>query len=217
MHDWTRRGLCLAVIVAAVVGADRAQGQAWNYPSFQGPLVVSREFNFALAYGGDGGTDVFAQWREGLDARNQLEVEGGFISPRFGNARGLIGGSYAYQIATETPELPVDLLLTAGLYDSFGDGNFFRLPVGVSVGHRFPIDTAISITPYVHPRVSLDASGCCDKIGLEFDVGANFQLTQQFAVRVSGTFGGSDVAPNDAGFGIGVAWTPKGLRGARGQ
>jgi hypothetical protein len=197
-----------------VVGAD-ARAQAWNYPAFQQPRVVSREFNFALAYGGDGGTDVFAQWREGLDARNQLELEGGFISPRYGNARGLIGGSYAYQIATATQELPLDLLFTAGLYDSFGDGNFFRLPVGVSAGHTFPLEGGVAITPYIHPRLSLDASGCCDKIGLEFDLGANFQLTQQFAVRISGTFGGSDVGANDAGFGIGLAWTPKGLRGAR--
>jgi hypothetical protein len=204
----------MLVVAALLLVAGRVEGQAWNYPTFQGPRVVSREFNFAVAYGGDGGTDVFAQWREGLDATNQLELEGGFATPRFGNARGLLGGSYAHQITTATAELPIDVLFTAGIYDSFGDGNFFRLPVGVSVGHKFPIDTAISITPYVHPRVSLDASGCCDKLGLEFDVGANFQLTQQFAVRVSGTFGGSDVGANDAGFGIGLAWTPKGLRGA---
>jgi hypothetical protein len=205
----------LFLLATVVLVTGRVEGQAWNYPTFQGPRVVSREFNFAVAYGGDGGTDVFAQWREGLDATNQLEVEGGFISPRFGNARGLIGGSYAHQLATATNELPLDFLFTVGLYDSFGDGNFFRLPVGVSIGHKFPMDSAISITPYVHPRLSLDASSCCDKVGFEFDVGANFQLTDQFAVRVSGTFGGSDVAANDAGFGIGVAWTPKGLRGAR--
>jgi hypothetical protein len=212
MHDWTRR-----VVVGVLVGlavAGRAEAQAWNYPTFQGPRVVSREFNFAVAYGGDGGTDVFAQWREGLDATNQLEVEGGFISPRFGNARALIGGSYAHQITTATAEMPLDLLFTVGLYDSFGDGNFFRLPVGISAGHTFPLDGGVSITPYVHPRLSFDASGCCDKLGLEFDVGGNFQLTQQFAVRVSGTFGGSNVGANDSGFGIGVAWTPKGLRGA---
>jgi hypothetical protein len=212
MHDWTRRVVVGVLVSMAVAG--HAEGQAWNYPTFQGPRVVSREFNFAVAYGGDGGTDVFAQWREGLDATNQLEVEGGFISPRFGNARALIGGSYAHQITTATAELPLDLLFTVGLYDSFGDGNFFRLPVGISAGHTFPLDGGVSITPYVHPRLSFDASGCCDKLGLEFDVGGNFQLTQQFAIRLSGTFGGSNVAANDAGFGIGVAWTPKGLRGA---
>jgi hypothetical protein len=213
MHDWTRRMLVGVVALTAV--APEARAQAWNYPAFQQPRVVNREFNFALAYGGDGGTDVFAQWREGLDARNQLEVEGGFISPRNGSLRGLIGGSYAFQLATATQELPLDFLLTAGLYDSFGDGNFFRLPVGVSVGHTFPLSGGVAITPYAHPRLSLDVSGCCDKVGLEFDLGANFQLTEQFAVRVSGTFGGSDVGPNDAGFGIGLAWTPKGLRGGR--
>jgi len=212
MHDWTRRVVVGVAVALAVAG--RADAQAWNYPSFQGPRVVSREFNFAVAYGGDGGTDVFAQWREGLDANDQLELEGGFISPRYGNARGLIGGSYARQLTTATADLPLDLLLTAGLYDSFGDGNFFRLPVGISAGHTFPLNNGMSITPYVHPRVSFDASGCCDKLGLEFDLGANFQLTQQMAVRVSGTFGGSDVAANGAGFGVGLAWTPKGLRGA---
>jgi hypothetical protein len=212
MHDWTRR--VVVAIAVTVMVAGRASAQAWNYPSFQGPRVVSREFNVAVAYGGDGGTDVFGQWREGLDATNQLELEGGFASPRVGNARGLLGGSYAHQITTATADLPLDLLFTVGLYDSFGDGNFFRLPVGISAGHTFPLDGGVSITPYVHPRLSFDASGCCDKLGLEFDIGANFQLTEQFAVRVSGTFGGSDVAANDAGFGIGLAWSPKGLRGA---
>jgi hypothetical protein len=203
-----------AIVVAGlvVVVASAAQGQAWNYPTFQGPRVVSREFNFAAAYGGDGGTDVFAQWREGLDAVDQVEVEGGFIGPRSGSARGLLGASYGRQITTATAALPIDMLFTAGLYDSFGDQNFFRLPVGVSLGHTFAIDTAISITPYIHPRVSLDASSSHTNAGFEFDVGANFQLTQQFAVRIAGTFGGSDAAPNDPGFGIGIAWTPLGLR-----
>jgi hypothetical protein len=214
MHDWTRRVAVMGMIAMVTMGA-RVQAQAWNYPTFQGPRVVSREFNFAVAYGGDGGTDVFAQWREGLDATNQLEVEGGFASPRFGNARGLLGGSYAHQITTATADLPLDLLFTVGLYDSFGDGNFFRLPVGVSAGHTFPLNNGMSITPYVHPRLSFDASGCCDKLGLEFDLGLNFQLTEQFAARLSGTFGGSDVAANDPGFGIGLAWSPKGLRGAQ--
>lgn len=201
-----------AIVVLGLVMSRAAQGQAWNYPTFQGPRVVSREFNFAVAYGGDGGTDVLAQWREGLDAVDQVEFEGGFISPRSGNARALLGASYGRQIVTATAALPIDMMFTAGLYDSFGDGNFFRLPVGVSLGHKFAIDTTISITPYVHPRLSLDASSCCTNIGFEFDIGANFQLTQQFAVRIAGTFGGSDAAPNDPGFGIGIAWTPLGLR-----
>jgi len=218
MIVWTGRGsrvaLAVGTTLVASIAADRAGAQAWNYPSFQQPIIANREFNFAVAYGGDGGGDFLAQWREGLDDRNQIEVEGGLVSPTHSNLRAILGAQYAFQLTRETPDLPIDVLLTAGVFDAFGDGNFFRLPIGVSVGHRFPFGRGLAVTPYVHPRLSFDASNCCDKVGLEFDLGANLEVTPQLAVRISGTFGGSDAGPNDPGFGLGVAWTPRGLRGA---
>jgi hypothetical protein len=213
------RKCVMCVIVLALAGARQAKAQAWNYPSFQTPTVANREFNFALAYGGDDGTDFLAQWREGIAPRMQVEVEGGFYTPRYGSTGGFLGGAFGYQIFRATKDLPLDFLGTAGLYDAFGNGNELRIPFGVSVGHTFPLQGGMAITPFVHPRLSIDHfsdNGATDtNLSLVFDAGANWTITQQIALRLVATFGGSDAAPNDAGIGLGLAWTPKGLIGAR--
>ena len=113
---------------------------------------------------------------------------------------------------------PLDLLGTAGIGVAFGSGNtFVRVPVGVSIGHRFPLDDGMSITPYMHPRVSLDIfSGKgvqSDKteVTLNFDLGANFQVNKQFALRVAGVFSGSDRYGSGNAFSVGFNWTPAAL------
>jgi hypothetical protein len=205
------------LLAAAVAGsATEAGAQAWNQPAFQPPRVVNREFNFAVFTGGDGGTGVVAQWREGIAPDFQLELEVGFASPDVGETHGLIGGSLGYQLARETKDIPLDFLLTGGFYDAFGNPNVFRFPFGLSVGHRFAIEkSTMAITPFVQPRLSIDHGEGDTKLGVEFDIGGSFELTPQLAVRLLGTFGGSNVMPNDPGIGFSVAWTPLGLHGAR--
>ncbi len=196
----------------------RAWGQAWNYPAFQPPRVVSREFNFAVFNGGDGGTGLLAQWREGIAPNLQGELEVGFVSPSHDDTHALLGGSLGYQIARESAEVPLDFLLTGGIYDAPGNANVLRIPFGLSVGHRFPLKNQLAITPFVEPRLSIDHSSFGDgstKLGVGFDIGGNFELTPQFALRLLGTFGGANNLPNDPGIGFSVAWTPLGLVGAR--
>jgi hypothetical protein len=204
-----------SVIALSFVLANAAHAQAWNYPSFQTPRVVNREFNFAVFSSGDGGTGLLAQWREGIAPDWILELEGGFTSPPHIDTHGLIGGALGYQLARETKDVPLDFLLTGGFYDAFGNPNTFRIPVGVSIGHRFALDNGMAITPFAVPRLSIDHSPDDTKLGVEFDIGGSFELTQQLAVRLLGTFGGSNALPNDPGIGFSVAWTPLGLAGAR--
>ena len=208
--------LSFGLVFSASV-ASEASAQAWNYPEFQGPRVVNREFNFAVFSSGDGGTGLLAQWREGIAPDFILELEFGFTSPPHHlDTHGLIGGSLGYQLAREAKDIPLDFLLTGGFYDAFGSPNTFRIPFGISIGHRFPIQgSAMAITPYIEPRLSIDNAPGDTKLGVEFDIGGSMELTPQISVRLLGTFGGSNVLPNDPGIGFSVAWTPLGLTGAR--
>ena len=210
----------LAMLVFGVPAMARAQ--AWAYPSFQQPRVANREFNFAVADAGHAGTSLVFQWREGLTARTQLSADLGFADPD-GNSNGklLFGGQFAGMLTEAKQELPLDFLLTGGLNFAVGDGSdLIRVPFGVSVGHRFPLDEGFAITPYVHPRLSLDICTDCagrdrdessTDLGIDFDLGVNFDVTRNLAFRVSAQFGGSDAFDNSDGFGLSLAYSPVGL------
>lgn len=108
------------------------------------------------------------------------------------------------------PNLPIDFHLTGGIYPSFGDGiTTVRVPFGVSLGRRLPLQNARFITPYVHPRVSLDfcSGDACDDsdITINFDLGTDFELNRQLALRFSILIpSGAD----DNAFGFSLAWKP---------
>lgn len=213
----TLRALLLACAVAAA--ASPAAAQAWNTPSFQAPRITSRELNFQIADGGDAGTVFGVQWREGFAPRTQLSFDLGLAEPDGGgDGYLLVGGQFGYQMVLANREMPLDMMLTAGVNGAFGDPyNLVRIPVGVSLGHRFPLEGGLAITPYVHPRLSFDfCSDACvgtdeADMSLNFDLGANFEFTRQLAMRLSATFGGSDVFDDDNAFGISLAWRPPGL------
>ena len=213
------KGATVATVMTApaVLGA-----QAWAYPAFQPPRVMNREFNFGVADAGDAGTSLVFQWREGLTARTQLSFDLGFADPDGeGNGKLLLGGQFAGLLTQANAEMPLDFLATGGLYFAAGDGSdLVRIPFGVSVGHRFPLDEGFAITPYVHPRVSLDMCTDCGgrdndesstDLGIDFDLGVHFEVTRQLSFRVSALFGGSDTFGDSDGFGISLAWSPAGL------
>jgi len=205
------------MVVPALAGA-----QAWAYPAFQPPRVMNREFNFGVADAGDAGTSLIFQWREGLSPRTQLSFDAGFADPDGeGNGKLLLGGQFAGMLTEASADMPLDFLLTGGLNFAVGDGSdLLRIPFGVSVGHRFPLDEGFAITPYVHPRLSLDMCTDCSgpdgdessaDLGIDFDLGVNFEVTPRLSFRVSALFGGSDTFGDSDGFGISLAWSPAGL------
>lgn len=211
-------GVLAAAGVASLLAASTAAAQAWNHPSFQLPRTADREFNFAVADGGRfGGTSLIFQWREGMGARSQLSLDIGFAEPDYQGADtyALLGGQYAYQLTGATKDMPLDLLLTAGLYAAIAEVNLIRVPVGVSLGHRFPLERTMAVTPYIHPRLSIDfcsecgAGGDSDTdLGLNVDLGGEFEFNRQLAVRLSATLSGSDWFDNRNALGVSLAWTP---------
>lgn len=205
--------------IACISTASGANAQAWHYPAFQPPAIATREFNFAIAGGGDYGTSGLFQWREGIGPDTHLSLDVGFADPDFGDTGFLIGGGIGQRIMRATPDTPIDVLFTGGVYGEFGgEPSFVRIPIGAVVGHRFPIEgTRTAITPYVHPRVTLDACvsdchGLDSKVKLNFDVGADFEVTPRLSFRGAILIGGVSEFDSQAGFGFGVAFKPGGLR-----
>ncbi|SRR5579863_273990 len=210
-------GLTMAGFVAL---AAPAQAQAWAYPAFQQSHVVDREFNFAVATADNGGTSFLAQWREGVvPGKQQFSLDAGLASVS-GNVIGFFGGTYAVQFIPQTTQQPLELLGALGANLAFGSGGtLFRVPVSVSLGHRFPLQNGLAITPYVHPDIALAVCSDCGgggrgsadaDIGIGF--GVNFEVTRQVALRLDTSFGSSSFGSSDATVGFGVAWSPMGLR-----
>ena len=214
-----RKSARAALAAAALALPATAGAQAYAYPSFQPPRVIGREFNFGVADAGDATSLVF-QWREGLTPRTQLSLDVGFAD-QGGEDNGLflLGGQFAGMLNQATAEMPLDFLATGGVNFAVGDGaSLIRIPFGVSIGHRFPLEGNLAITPYVHPRLSIDICSDCGQdgdnktdLGVDFDIGASFEVSRSLSFRVSALFGGSDAFGDSDGFGISLAYAPAGL------
>lgn len=160
------------------------------------------------------------QWREGWTERRHLQLDLG-VADRKGTESLLliIGGSFGQELLRASGDQPLDLLLTGGAGMSFGGGvTLLRIPIGLSLGHTFELDKGMSLTPYVHPRASIDVcSNCNDRndsdseLSLNFDLGLNFQVNREFALRVAGAFSGSDLLGTEDSFAVGFVWTPRPL------
>jgi hypothetical protein len=212
-----RLRLAAPTLVAALTfaSASLAEAQAWAYPSFQPPRVIVREYNFGIADADrGGGASLVFQWREQSGPKTQFSFDLGIADTEFDDDDLLLFGGVGigYRLGDATSEVPIDFLLTGGAYLGIGDFTLFRLPIGVSAGHRFDLGSGMSLTPYLHPRVTIDVCNDCggSDIGLVFDLGANFQLSRSLSIRAAAMFTGDDTLGGD-GFGISLAWTPPSL------
>lgn len=218
-----RRSILAAALLVVAAAQSPLAAQAYSYPSLQSSRISEREYNFGFADGGRAGTSLLFQWREGLDqSKVQLSMDIGLADPDAlgADTRFLIAGGVGYQAYRATSEIPFDVVLTGGIGGSFGDNaSVLRVPIGASVGHRFPLEGRFAITPYAHPRLSLDRCSKCgtnggsdSKVSVDVDLGVNFEITDQVALRASALFGGNSFNGEGDAFGFSVAWTPRGLR-----
>jgi hypothetical protein len=197
----------------AASSSSEAAAQSGGSPSFQPPSVTVRELNFGISRLEHGLASLIFQWREGVTPRLQFGFDVGLSD---GKGRSVdnqlvVGGSLGWELARESADVPLDFLLTGGVFLGAGNYGVLRIPVGLSVGHTFLLDGNLSLTPYAHPRLAIESCKGCSVLAVDFDVGGNLQLSRTLALRVSGVFGSSDAAGSD-GFGISLAWTPPGLR-----
>ena len=226
------RSLKFALI--ALVSAAPLAAQAYNYPALQTPRIVDREYNFAAASAGNAGTSLLFQWREGLNADWQFSLEGGLAAPKGGGTtRLLVAGGLAWQWIRASADLPFDIAATGSAGLSSGSSlNVVRIPIGAVVGHTFKLDNGNELTPFAHPRLSLDfcsgpsitivnqassstvpvCGSSTTKLDVDVDVGLNYEITPQVAIRIAGMLGGTSYVGSTNAFGFSVAWTPKGLK-----
>ena len=203
----------LIVAVSAMVpGAGSASAQAWHYPTLQTPDISTRDFTFMVAGGGDYGTSAVAQWRECIASDAMINVDVGVATPT-DNTMFLAGVGLGYGLMKATQETPIDLILAGGIYGAFGDVSFVRIPVGVVAGHHFPLAGSLVLTPFVSPRLSIDAcASSCHGTGtdlkLNFDIGAGLDVTKTVGVRAALTIGGVSDGPSQTSFGIGLVYRP---------
>jgi len=220
------------LLVLSLAGVAPAAAQSYNAPALQLPVLADREYNFVASSGGRAGTALLFQWREGVAPNWQITAEAGLAAPQGPNVdtRILIGASAALQVARAGADFPFDVALTGGAGFSTGnadktytgshaaDGTVVRIPIGASVGHTFELEQGYFLTPFVHPRISLDRCSSCkagdsdSKVNVDVDVGVSLQMTNQVAVRVAGLIGGTDYLGATNAIALSVAWTPKGLK-----
>ncbi len=203
---------------AAVAPLEAVGAQAFNYPSMQTPRASTRDYTGGIV--GGAGTSFLFQWREGAGAGLHWQLDAGFADPK-GRVDPLLffGGGLGKELARARADQPLDVLFTAGVGAAFGgNATIFRVPLGVSVGHTFDLDQGMSLTPFVHPRLSVDACGSCGprddsrtNLSANFDIGGHWQVNRQFGVRVAASFSGSDLVGTDETVAIGFNWTPAGL------
>ncbi len=202
--------VALGALVVLSAPLAPALAQAGPYPALQPTQVASREYNFAL---GDfsGGTALVFQWREKMgDPRMQFTADLG-IADGMSSSGLIIGGSLHYQLTRANADLPFDMVLGGGLgLTAFDEVNVFRIPVGIAIGHRFPLEGGYAVSPFVHPRLSIDrasANGNSNtESNLDIDIGASFELNARMQIRMAATLGNSDAV------GLSFAWLPRGLR-----
>ena len=211
----------VAAVAALCLTVGSVDAQGWNYPSMMTPTIMQRQYGIVLANGGDAGTAIIGQWREGLNTETEFQLELGFADPDNIDARFVLGAALARRLTRATQEMPLDMVLTGGIYPSFGDpSTFIRIPVQLSMGHRFDLENSqVAITPFLNPRLSFDmCTGGDDDCGddssdltINFDIGAAFELSRNLSLVAAILFPGGD-SFDDNGFGFGIYWRPGGIR-----
>lgn len=213
-----------SLVGAAVVGlfasARPLAAQALNYPALQVPSVTERSYTAAVA--GSNGSIMMFQWREGISPVMHFGTDIGLYDPSHGgsNTALFVAGTLGYDLMRARADQPLDLLLTAGAGIAIADGRkSVRLPIGVSLGHTFELDQGMAVTPFVHPRASIDiCSSCSNKgnsasdVSLNFDVGSSFDFSNKLSARVAVLFSGAQQYGSDEAFAVAFTWTPDGLR-----
>lgn len=217
---FTGAPLAAAAVISLLASARPLAAQALNYPALQVPSVTERSYTGAVS--GSNGSIMMFQWREGISPEMHFGLDIGLYDPSYGgsNTALFFAGTLGYDLMRARSDQPLDLLLTTGAGVAISDGRkSLRLPIGVSIGHTFELDEGMAVTPFVHPRASIDiCSSCSNKgnsasdVSLNFDVGASFDFSSKLSARVAVLFSGAQQYGSDEAFAVGFTWTPDGLR-----
>lgn len=182
-----------ALLVAgiALTSAASAQAQvAWEAPWLNAPRPPAG-FGVYLGEVAGGDLGLIGTWR---GSPGGLEWRFGIAEGPGDDINGLVGVTLSGLIANETADMPFDLGWAVGGGVGFGDFAVITIPVGVSAGHTFRGD-GVNFTPYVAPRIFLDAAlgndgpGDDTDLGLGVDLGFDVNLQRGWVLRFGATLG----------------------------
>jgi hypothetical protein len=195
--------IALTLIAAATAPA---AAQAWDNPSFFAPRAHD-DIGLYLINPEGGDLGFTALWRQ--SGNINLGVRAG-IGGDSDNRLWLLGAELYGPLDFATG-MPILFSWNTGVGASFGDGTTaMRIPLGISAGIDVgQAGAAVSILPYVHPRVVFDlvaterANGeevTESEFDFDIDLGADVGIGERWIVR-----GGVSLA-NSTTFGFGVAY-----------
>ncbi len=193
--------LAIALLAPAAV---RAQ-MAWDTPMLMPPRPAD-DFGIYLMDVHQGGVGVMGTWRS---SSYNFGLRAGIAEADSGGV-GIFGGiDYNGTVNRSTDEFPLDIdwVLGAGL--GISDGVRISAPLGLTAGHSFAASSA-TFTPYVTPRVVLDAfidSERENNLALNFaiDLGLDLKIGNGNAGPLAGStirFGGTIGDRNGVALGI---------------
>jgi len=190
------RRLVHVVLIAVWALGTNAEAQVTGNPTYVPPhgSFTKHEFGAVVSFPGNSG-DVAFEGLYGVDAGAvDIMFQGGFI---FGAGSSdqdllLLGTEVRYQLLSHSEDFPVDGALVAGVGARLGNVNQAIIPVGFTMGRRLLIeDSQVSIVPFVQPTVVFIAGDGSD-VGFAMGLGADFNLTRTFGLRVSAGLGEID-------------------------
>lgn len=186
----------IAIVAASFILTSVAHLQAqvaWEAPMMASPRAPAG-FGVYLADVAGGNLGLIGTYR-GATAPSGLEFRFGIAEggPGDDDINGLFGVSISGLLARESGDMPFDISWVAGAGVGFGDWALITVPVGLSFGHTFTGD-GINITPYVTPRVHLDAAigedvGDDTDLGLSVDLGFDLALRRGWMLRFGASLG----------------------------
>lgn len=186
----------VALTLATASGAG-AQIVAWDSPLLVPPRAQPG-FGIFVAEPAFGELGALATYRPG-NAPLRLQFRLGIAETEIGGPGddeefAVFGGAdVSGLIQGVTSDFPVDLAWAAGAGLGIGDDVLASFPLGLIVGRSFSSE-GVAFTPYVSPRVILDAffgdaAGDDLELELALDVGLDLNLDDDFVIRFGGTVG----------------------------
>lgn len=196
--------VCILSVVALALAPRPVAAQiAWDSPMLMPPKTPNG-FGIYLVDVAGGGLGVLGTWRSPTYG---FGIRGG-VADANNNDVGVFGGvDFNGELTRSTEEFPIDIDWVAGLGIGIVNGGLISAPLGLSLGHEF-IGDNVGFTPYVTPRVVLDACLDCGRrsdandLNLDFavDIGLDLAMTSSLRVRFGATLGDRE------GVGIGLVF-----------
>ena len=186
------RSATILLAAATISFVQPAQAQETGMPTFNAPYraFTNHEAGVDVSFPDGGGTAFEGHYRFG---RRQLDIgfRAGWFDPGgVADTRVLLGASVRHRVISRSESFPLDGALVVGI------------PAGLSVGRRLTLrNSPVVIIPYAQPTLFLLTGDLIDtEVKFALGLGADFRLSPQFVVRLSGGVG------NLEGISLGAVW-----------